>query len=216
MSFTSLSSTSSRATRSNEVLRNTYMLLTLSLLPTAVGAWVGIQSVFLQMMGPLMSTIVFFVGALGLMFVVQKNKHSAAGVPWLLAFTFFMGFMLSRLLSFVLSKSGGFELIVSAGVTTSVVFGAMAFLSSVIKRDLSGTGRFLFIGAIIVLVASLLNLFFQSGALVLVLSALTAGIFSAVILVNLKAVRDGHETNYISATLGVYLSLYNVFSELVS
>lgn len=215
MSLTSLSSSSSRTIRGNDVLRNTYILLALSLLPTVIGAWVGVQSGILHAMGPLMSTIVFFAGSFGLMFLVEKNKHSAAGVPWLLGFTFFMGLMLSRLLGFVLSKAGGFELIVSAGLTTSAVFAAMAFISSVIKRDLSGLGRFLFIGAIVVLVAGLLNLFFQSGILMLALTALTAGIFSVFILVDLKAVRDGYETNYVSATMSVYLSLYNVFSSVL-
>lgn len=215
MSFTSLSSTSARTVRGNEVLRNTYLLLAMSLLPTVVGAWIGVQSGILNAMGPLMATLVFFAGSFGLIYAVEKNKNSAAGVPWLLAFTFFMGVMLSRLLSFVLSKSAGAELIVSAGITTTAVFAAMAFLSSVIKRDLSGLGRFLFIGAIIVLVASLLNLFFQSGVLMLVLTSLTAAIFSAFVLVDLKAVRDGYETNYITATMGIYLSLYNVFSSVL-
>jgi modulator of FtsH protease len=91
----------------------------------------------------------------------------------------------------------------------------MATLSSVIKRDLSSMGKFLFIGAILLLVAGIANVFLQSSALMITLAVLAIGIFSAFILYDLKRVQDGYETNYISATLGVYLSLYNVFQSLL-
>lgn len=199
----------------NQVLRNTYALLALSLLPTIAGAWLGLATGMLQGLSPWVSAGLFLGVTFGLMYLIERNKSSPSGVAWLLALTFFMGLMLSRTLGFVLSKSNGMELVVTAFGGTTAVFFAMAALSSVIKRDLSGLGQVLFVGVILLLVASLANLFFQSGPLMLTLAVLGAGIFSMFVLVDLKRVRDGYETNYISATLGVYLSLYNVFSSLL-
>jgi len=200
----------------NRVLRNTYWLLALSMIPTVLGAWVGLTSGLATALSPGISLVVFLVGAFGLMFLIEKNKNSAAGVPILLGFTFFMGLMLSRLLAFVLAKNNGAELVMTAFAGTAAIFAGMAMLSSVIKRDLSGLGRFLFIGMIMVLVAGIANFFLQSGALMITLSVLAMGIFSAFILYDLKRVRDGEETNYISATLGVYVSIYAVFQNLLA
>jgi modulator of FtsH protease len=123
--------------------------------------------------------------------------------------------MLSRVLGTVLGMANGASLVMTAFAGTGAIFLGMATLSSVIKRDLSAMGKFLFIGAILVLVAGIANVFIQSGALMITLSVLVIGIFSAFILYDLKRVRDGEETNYISATLSVYLSLYNVFQSLL-
>ena len=163
-----------------------------------------------------MSAIVFLGGAFAFMFAIEKTKNSAAGVPVLLAFTFFMGLMLSRMLSFVLGLSNGPGLIMTAFAGTGLVFFGMATLSTVIKRDLSGMGKFLFIGAILVLVASIANIWLQSSTLMITLSVLVIGIFSAFIIYDLQRVKNGLETNYITATLGVYLSVYNIFSALLS
>jgi modulator of FtsH protease len=159
---------------------------------------------------------VFLAGSFGFMYAIEKTKNSAAGVPVLLAFTFFMGVMLSRLIGSVLGLSNGASLIMMAFAGTGGVFLAMASLSTVIKRDLSSMGKFLFIGMIMLLVAGIANFFIQSSALMITLSVLAIGIFSAFILYDLKRVQDGEETNYISATLGVYLSLYNVFQSLLA
>jgi len=198
------------------VLRNTYWLLALSMVPTVLGAWIGVQTGIARAMSPGISMVVFLVGAFGLMFAVEKFKNSAAGVPILLGFTFFMGLMLSRLVGSVLGLANGASLIMTAFAGTGAVFLGMATLSTVVKRDLSGMAKFLFIGMILALVAMVANLFIQSSALMVTLSVLVIGIFSAFILVDLKRVRDGEETNYITATLGVYLSLYNVFSNLLA
>ena len=200
----------------NRVLRNTYWLLALSMVPTVLGAWIGVTTGLMSTMGVGMSTIVFLVGAFGLMFAIEKNKNSAAGVPLLLGFTFFMGLMLSRLIGVVLGLGNGAGLIMTAFAGTGLVFLGMASLSSVIKRDLSSMGKFLFIGMIMLLVAMIANLFLQSSALMITLSVISIGIFSAFILHDLKRVKDGEEGNYITATLGVYISLYNVFSSLLS
>lgn len=200
----------------NRVLRNTYWLLALSMVPTVLGAWIGVQTGIARAMSPGIGLVVFLVGAFGFMFAIEKTKNSAAGVPVLLAFTFFMGVMLSRLVGVVLGLANGASLIMMAFASTGAVFLGMAALSTVIKRDLSNMGKFLFVGALIVLVAGIANVFIQSGALMITLSVLVAGIFSAFILYDLKRVRDGYETNYISATLSVYLSIYNVFQALLS
>ena len=200
----------------NRVLRNTYWLLALSMVPTVLGAWVGLATGINTLFSPGIGLIVFLVGAFGFMFAIEKNKNSAAGVPLLLAFTFFMGLMLSRLLGFVLGMGNGASLVMMAFAGTGAIFLGMASLSSVIKRDLTNMGKFLFIGMIMLLVAMIANFFIQSGPLMITLSVLAIGIFSLFILHDLKRVQDGLETNYITATLGVYLSIYNVFSNLLA
>jgi modulator of FtsH protease len=214
--YPGLAGSGALAAQRNRVLRNTYWLLALSMVPTVLGAWIGVQTGFMQGLGAGMSAIVFLVGAFGFMFAVEKFKNSAAGVPLLLGFTFFMGLMLSRLLASVLGLANGGSLIMLAFGGTGAIFLGMATLSSVIKRDLSNMGKFLFIGMIMLLVAMIANIFIQSSALMITLSVLAIGIFSAFILHDLKQVQDGVQTNYISATLGVYLSLYNVFSNLLA
>ena len=204
------------AEQRNRVLRNTYWLLALSMVPTVLGAWIGVATGLAAAMSPGISMVVFLAGAFGFMFAIEKTKDSAAGVPMLLAFTFFMGLMLSRLIGSVLGLANGASLIMTAFAGTGAIFLGMATLSSVIKRDLSSMGKFLFIGVILLLVAGIANFFIQSSALMITLSVLAIGIFSAFILYDLKRVQDGEETNYITATLGVYLSLYNVFQSLLA
>lgn len=204
------------AVQRNRVLRNTYWLLALSMVPTVLGAWVGLSTGIARAMTPGIALMVFLGGAFGLMFAIEKTKNSAAGVPLLLAFTFFMGLMLSRLLGAVLGLANGSSLIMVAFAGTGAVFFGMAALSTVIKRDLSTLGKWLFVGAVMVFVAMIANFFIQSSALMLTLMVLAIGIFTAFILYDLKRVRDGEETNYITATLGIYLSLYNVFQSLLA
>jgi modulator of FtsH protease len=200
----------------NKVLRNTYWLLSLTMIPTVLGAWIGVETGIVSALSPSMFMMLFLVGAFGLMFTVEKFKNSAAGVPILLAFTFFMGLMLSRLVGSVLGLNNGASLVMLAFAGTGGVFFGMATLSTVIKRDLSSMGKFMFIGMIMVLIAAIANIFLQSSALMIALSVIVIGISSAFILYDLKRVRDGEETNYISATLGVYVNLYNVFSNLLA
>ncbi|MEP6559284.1 MAG: Bax inhibitor-1 family protein [Burkholderiales bacterium] len=199
----------------NQVLRNTYWLLSLSMIPTVLGAWVGIATGFSAALSPGMGLMLFLGGAFGFMFAIEKTKNSAAGVPVLLAFTFFMGLMLSRLVGTVLGLSNGAGLVMTAFAGTGAIFLGMASLSSIIKRDLSSMGKWLFVGAIMLLVAGIANIFMQSSALMITIAVLAIGVFTAFILYDLKRVRDGHETNYITATLGVYLSLFNVFQSLL-
>jgi len=198
------------------VLRNTYWLLALSLVPTVLGAWIGVATGLLQLMSPGMSMLVFFVGAFGLMFIVEKTKDSATGVVALLAFTFFMGLMLSRLVGHVLGFRNGTSLVMTAFGGTAAIFFTMATLATVIKRDLSSMGKFLMVGAVILMVAGIANVFLQSSALMLTILVLVLAVFSAFMLYDIKRVIDGGETNYISATLAIYLDIYNVFQSLLS
>ncbi len=205
------------ALQQNRVLRNTYMLLGLTMVPTVIGALLGIQMQFSFLAGsPFIAFMLFLGVAWGFMWGIEKNKNSGLGVALLLGFTFFMGLMLSRILQVALGFSNGGKLVATAFAGTSAVFCAMAMLSSVVKRDLSQMGKFLFIGMVMLLVAMIANFFIQSSALMITLSVLAIGIFSLFILHDLKRVQDGLETNYISATLGVYLSLYNVFQSLLA
>jgi modulator of FtsH protease len=200
----------------NRVLRNTYWLLALSMVPTVLGAWVGVSTGIAAAMSPGIGLIVFLGGAFAFMFAIEKTKNSAAGVPILLAFTFFMGLMLARLIGVILGLANGASLIMMAFAGTGVIFLGMATLSSIIKRDLSTMGKWLFIGAIMIFVAAIANVFLQSSALLITIAVLAIGVFSAFILYDLKRVQDGEETNYITATLGVYLSIYNVFQSLLA
>ncbi|UXH76450.1 Bax inhibitor-1/YccA family protein [Roseateles amylovorans] len=206
---------SSFAADRQRVLRNTYALLALSLIPTVLGAWIGVQTGLMAAMGTGLSMVVFFVGAFGLMFVVEKTKNSSTGVIALLGFTFFMGLMLSRLLAAVLGFKNGGTLIMTAFGGTAAIFFAMSTLATVVKRDLSGLSKFLFVGAVIAMIAGIANVFLQSTGVQLALLVAVLGIFSAFLLVDVKRIIDGGETNYISATLNIYLDLYNVFTALL-
>ncbi|MDR2153928.1 MAG: Bax inhibitor-1/YccA family protein [Burkholderiaceae bacterium] len=200
----------------NKVLRNTYWLLAISLIPTVLGAWIGVSTGVVTAMSPGVSLAVFLIGAFGLMFVINKTKDSAAGVAALLAFTFFMGLMLSRLLAMVLGMKNGGTLVMTAFGGTAAIFFGMASMATVIKRDLSGLGKFLMVGAWMLFFAFIANFFLQSSALMLTLLVICLGLFSAYMLYDVKRIIDGGETNYITATLALYLDIYNVFQSLLA
>lgn len=204
------------AAERNRVLRNTYALLALSMVPTVLGAWLGVATGITAALSGAVGLVVFLGGAFGFMFAIEKTKNSAAGVPVLLAFTFFMGLMLSRMLGFVLGMSNGTSLVMFAFGGTAIVFGTMATLATSIKRDLSGLSKFMFMGVVILLLASLANIFLQIPALMLTVSVLAIVIFSAFMLIDLQRVVNGGETNYVSATLAIYLDVYNVFANLLA
>ncbi len=204
------------AAERNKVLRNTYWLLALSMLPTVLGAWLGVATGITAALSGGLGMIVFLGGAFGFMYAIEKTKNSATGVPVLLAFTFFMGLMLSRLIAQVLGFRNGADLIMTAFGGTAGVFFVMASLATVVKRDLTGMGKWLTIGAVVLMVGAIINMFVASSTGMVVISMLAIGIFSAFILYDLKRIIDGGETNYISATLGLYLSLFNVFQSLLA
>jgi modulator of FtsH protease len=160
--------------------------------------------------------ILMLAGAFGFIYAIEKTKHSITGVYVLLGFTFFMGVMLSRMIAMVLGFKNGAELVMTAFGGTAGVFFLMASLSTVIKRDLSSMGKWLTIGAMVLFVGSIINMFVGSSAGMMAISFLTIGIFSAFMLYDLKQIIDGGETNYISATLTLYLDVINVFQGLLA
>lgn len=201
----------------NKVLRNTYWLLALSMLPTIAGAWLGVTYGFALFAGsPMVSVILFLAVAFGFMFAIERFKNSGVGVALLLGFTFFMGLMLTRLLSFVLGFSNGASLIMLAFGGTAVIFTVMATVATVSKRDFSGLGKWLFMGVIVILLASIANIWLHLPALMLTVSVLAIAIFSAYILFDVQRVVNGGETNYVTATLAIYLDLYNIFTNLLA
>lgn len=210
------STVSSQIASRNQVLKNTYILLAISLIPTIFGAWVGVETGIMKAMGPMMSMIVFLIGAFGMIFLIEKNKNSSAGVGLLLAFTFFMGLMASNLIGSVLGLKNGANLIMMAFGGTATIFAGMYFVAATIKRDLTSMGKFLFIGVIMLLFAGIANVFLQSPIFMIVLSTISIGIFSAYLMYDLNRIITGGETNYISATLGIYLSLFNIFQNLLA
>ena len=202
----------------NRVLRNTYALFALSMVPTVIGAWLGVAMGFTFLEGsPFMGAIIFLAIAFGFFWAIEKNKDTGVGVLLLLAFTFFMGVMLSRLIGMTLGNySNGATLIMGAFGGTAAIFTVMASIATVSKKDFSGMSKFLFIGVILLILASLANIWLQMPALMLTLMVVAIAIFSAFILVDVQRVVNGGETNYVVATLGIYLSVYNIFSNLLA
>ena len=205
------------ALRQNRVLRNTYLLLALSMLPTTIGALIGVQMGFSFFGGsPLMSFLLFMGVAFAFMWGIERTKNSGMGVVLLLGFTFFMGLMLSRILQVALGFSNGGTLIATAAGGTGAIFFTLAGIATVTKKDFSFIGKFLFVGVVVILLAALSNIFFQIPALSLTISALAVMIFSAYILYDISRIVNGGEDNYITATLAVYLDVYNVFVSLLN
>lgn len=201
----------------NKVLRNTYMLLALSMVPTVAGALLGVQTGFSLFAGsPMVSFLVFMGIAFGFMWGIERTKDSAMGVVLLLGFTFFMGLMLSGILRVALGFSNGGSLIATAAGGTGAIFFTLAGIATVTKKDFGFLGKFLFIGLVVVILASLANIFFQIPALSLTVSAVSVLIFSGYILYDIGQIVNGGETNYISATLRVYLDVYNIFVNLLN
>ena len=205
------------AVAQNNVLRNTYWLLALSMLPTVVGALVGMQMNFIALFkaAPVMTPLLMFGVMLGSLFVVTLLRNSAWGVAALFGFTFIAGLMLTPILSVAAGLKNGGQLVALAGGMTAAIFFGMATIATVTKRDFSFMGKFLFIGMILLIVASLANLFFQVPALSLTISAVAVLIFSLYLLYDISNIVRGGETNYVMATLGVFLSLYNIFVSLL-
>lgn len=201
-----------QATR-NKVLRNTYWLLALSMIPTVMGAFTGI-SLGIAFTG-IMGFVIFLAVAFGFMWAIQKNKDSGLGVALLLAFTFFMGLMLAPLLTHTLNYSNGGSLIMTAFGGTAAVFAVMASIATTTKRDFSGMGSWLMAGVVVLLLAVVANIFLQMSVLSIVISVLAIGIFSAFILYDVQRIVNGGETNYVTATLSIYLNVFNIFTSLL-
>ena len=202
----------------NQVLRNTYWLLALSLIPTVIGAVVGMAANVPMLMAgsPIMSMVIFFGVAFGFMWGIQRNRNSGLGVALLLGFTFLMGLMLSQILSVALGMNNGGALIAMAGSATAAIFFSLAMYTSVSKRDFSFMGNFLFAGLILLIIAAIANVFLAIPAMAIAISAIGALLFTGYLLYDLSRIVNGGETNYITATLAVYLDIYNLFVSLLN
>lgn len=206
-------SASGQAVR-NRVLRNTYWLLALSMIPTMLGALVGV-SLQVPIFSGFMGFMIFMAIAFGFFWAIEKNKNSGVGVALLLGFTFFMGLMMTPLLTRTLGYSNGAEMIMMAFGGTATILAVMATIATTSKRDFSMMGKWLTAGVIVVLLAAVANIFLGMPALSIAISVLVIGIFSAFILYDVQRIVNGGETNYVTATLGLYLSVYNIFTSLL-
>ncbi|MDO8292711.1 MAG: Bax inhibitor-1/YccA family protein [Gallionella sp.] len=204
------------ATEQNKVLRNTYMMLALTMIPTVIGAFIGMSVNFSFMAAsPIMSSLLMFGAMMGMMFAVSALRNSVWGIAALFGFTLVAGVFLGPILQVALHLKNGAQLIGMAAGGTGIIFFSLATLATVTKKDFSFMGKFLFIGLILLIVASLANVFFQIPALSLTISAIGVLIFSAYILFDVSRIVHGGETNYVMATLGLFLSIYNLFISLL-
>ncbi|MBU1689853.1 MAG: Bax inhibitor-1/YccA family protein [Gammaproteobacteria bacterium] len=211
------SQTTELALAANKVLRNTYMLLGLSMVPTVIGAVIGINLNFSFMaQSPFMGFILMMAVMFGLFWGISKNRDNGLGVALLLGLTFFMGLMLGPILQAALHLRNGAQLVGMAAGGTGLIFFSLATIATVTKKDFSFMGKFLFIGLILLIVAMIANMFFQIPAMQLTISAIAVLIFSGFILYDVSRVVTGGETNYIMATLAIYLDIYNLFVHLLS
>jgi modulator of FtsH protease len=198
------------------VLRNTYLLLALTMVPTVIGAYIGMSTGAIIMQHPIISTIVMLGAVIGLQYAIAANRNSGLGVVLLLAMTLLLGWWLGPLLTIALTLKNGPQLVGMAAGGTGIVLFVMAVVATTTRRDFSFMGKFLFVGMIVLLIAMLANMFLQIPALALTISALVVVVFSLFLLHDLSRIVNGGETNYIMATTGVYMSLFNIFANLLS
>ena len=200
----------------NKVLRNTYLLLALTMVPTVIGAFIGISTSGVIMQHPIMASLLMIGGVIGLQYAIAANRNSGVGVLLLLGMTFLLGWWLGPLLNIALRLSNGPQLIGIAAVGTGGILLTMSLIATTTKKDFSFMGKFLFVGMIVLLLAIVANMFFQIPALALTISALVVVVFSLFLLHDVSRIVTGGETNYIMAATGVYISLYNIFANLLT
>ncbi len=200
---------------SQKVLRNTYLLLALTMVPTIAGAYIGMATASVVLAHPIMTTFAMLAAVVGLQFAIAANRNSVLGVAFLLLMTGLLGWWLGPILNYALALRNGAQLVGYAAGGTAVVFLVMGAIATTTKRDFSFMGKFLFVGMIALLVAMIANMFLQIPALALTISTLVIVVFSLFLLHDLSRIVTGGETNYLMATTGVYLSLFNIFANLL-
>jgi|TARA_B110000503_G_scaffold122464_1_gene187080 modulator of FtsH protease len=211
-----IASNSSALTSANKVLRNTYALLGVSLFPTVIGAIIGMSMNFsFAQTSPIIFTLFVLAGIFGMFFLIQKNRNNSMGVVFLLGLTFLLGIMLGPILQVAFSMSNGGQIVSLAAGGTGAIFLTLAGIATTSKRDFSSMGKFLMIGLILLILASLANMFFQIPAMSLAISSIAVLIFSGFILYDVNRIVRGGETNYIMATLALYMNIYNLFVNLL-
>lgn len=195
----------------HRVLRNTYALLSLTLLFSAGSAALGVA---LRLPAP--SMLVTLAGYFGLLFLIHKVQHSGWAIPAVFALTGFMGYTLGPLLSMHLALPGGAQSIALALGATGVTFLALSGWVLATRRDFSFMGGFLFAGMVVALLAGLGAVFFELPALGLAVSAMVALLSAGMILFETSRIVNGGETNYVLATVSLFVSLFNLFTSLLS
>ncbi|MBI2296664.1 MAG: Bax inhibitor-1/YccA family protein [Betaproteobacteria bacterium] len=203
------------ALEQQRVLRNTYLLLALTMVPTVAGAFIGIATGGIIMQFPIMSFFVLLAAVIGLQFAIAANRNRGLGVVLLLGMTFLLGWWLGPLLAVALSLKNGPQLVGLAAAGTGVIFFVMAGIATTVRKDFSFMGKFLFVGMIMLLLALIANMFLQIPALALTIASLVVVVFSLFLLHDVSRIVNGGETNYIMATTGCYLSLFNIFANLL-
>lgn len=193
------------------VLRNTYALLSMTLLFSGA---VAAAAVAYNLPAPGM--IITLIGYFGLLFAIHKTQNSAASVPLVFALTGFMGYTLGPLLGAILKMAGGASIIAMAMGTTGATFLVLSAYVLATKKDFSFMGGFLFAGMIIAILASLANLFFQLPMLSVVVSGVVALLSAGMILFHTSMIVNGGERNYVMATVSLFVSLFNLFTSLLS
>ncbi len=217
MQYQTISQPASLSIETNKVLRNTYMMLAITMVPTVIGAFIGMATNFSFLaQNPIMGSLLMFGAMIGMLFAVSALRNSVWGIVALLGFTFIAGWFLGPILQVALNLKNGAQLVGMAAGGTGLIFFSLATFATVTKKDFSFMGKFLFIGLILLIVASLANLFFQVPAMSLTISAIAVLLFSAYILFDISRIVNGGETNYVMATMGLYLSIYNIFVHLLS
>lgn len=205
------------ALSTHKVLRNTYMMLGLTMIPTVIGAFIGISLNFSFLAEhPVIGTLGMLAVMFGLFMGIAANRNNGLGVALLLGLTFLMGIMLGPILQTALHLRNGAQLVGMAAGGTGIIFFSLAGIATVTRKDFSFLGNFLLIGLIMLVIASLANLFFQVPAASLAISAVAIMIFSGYILFDVSRIIHGGETNYVMATLALYLDIYNIFVNLLN
>jgi modulator of FtsH protease len=201
----------------HKVLRNTYMMLGLTMIPTVIGAIAGTATNFSFLAQyPLMGPLLMLAAMFGLMFAVSAARNSIWGVVLLLAFTFVMGWWLGPMLQYALNFRNGGQLVGIAAGGTGVIFFTLAGIATVTRKDFSFMGNFLMVGLVLLIIASVANLFLQIPAASMTISVLVVLLFSGYILYDVSQIVQGGETNYVMATLKIYLDIYNIFINLLN
>jgi len=209
-------STNQGVSAEQRVLRNTYLLLAITMIPTGIGAMIGVNLNFSFMRAsPIMSAIVMLAVVYGMFFAIEKNRNSGLGVALLLALTLFLGVMLGPILQMTLGLRNGGELVALAAGGTATVFFAMSAIATVTRKDFSFMNNFLMVGGIVIMLAVVANIFFASPALQLTICAAFVLFSSLMILWQVSQIIHGGEDNYVSATLTLYMSVYNLFTSLL-
>ncbi len=200
----------------NRVLRNTYLLLALTMVPTVIGAVVGMATAGIVMAHPIMISLVMLAVVMGLQVGIAANRNSGVGIALLLLMTGMLGWWLGPILNLALAMKNGMALVGYAALGTGTIFLGMGAIAMTAKRDFSFLGKFLFVGMWALLVAMVANMFFQIPAVSLAISTLVIVVFSLFLLFDLQRIVRGGETNYVIATTGVYMSLFNIFANLLN